>query len=69
MNFQMPNMPKFDNPLEAKHDCENFKYCSQLNITTSDCLHGATITRRCNQGQWSNIQLLSQLIQTLHHDK
>lgn len=59
------NMNNFSNPLEAKNDCDHLSTCKKLEITTNDCLRGANSVRRCNQGQFAQITLLSKILDRL----
>lgn len=55
----------FNNPLEAKNDCSHLSICKELGINTNDCYSGANSVRRCNQGQYAQIILLSKILDRL----
>jgi len=61
----MYEIPKFNNPLEAKSNCSQLSYCENIGIVTDDCLRGANSVRRCNQGQFAQITLLSKILDRL----
>lgn len=64
-NFRVPEVK---NPAITESDCSHYSYCKSLGITTNDCLDGASYVRRCNQGNFAQIQLLSKIIERLSHD-
>ena len=66
MNLNMPNP---NNALKAKRNCEHYSFCEKLAITTDDCMTGANINRRCSQGEYANIILLSKILKSQRHYK
>lgn len=61
----MLNVPNFNNPLEAKSNCDHVSFCEKLGIVTDDCMRGANSVRRCKQGELANIILLSKILDRL----
>jgi len=62
MNFT-PKMPSF----ETQSDCINLSFCEQQNITTADCMRGAHPTKRCTQGDFAQIKILSKILDRLEN--
>lgn len=60
--FNQPNFPNPAKMLEADDYCEHYDFCQKFNITTSDCKPGANLVRRCKQGEFAIIKLLSALV-------
>lgn len=55
----MMNMPS----IEVKSDCNNLDFCKKLEIVTRDCYAGVHPNRRCNQGDFAQIQLLARILE------
>lgn len=63
MNFHAPKMPSF----ETESSCANLPFCEQLEITTRDCFSGVHPARRCTQGDFAQIKLLTKMFKTLEN--
>jgi hypothetical protein len=61
----MFNMPQMKNPLEGDSSCEHFNFFEKLGVTTRECLRGANLARRCNQANYAQIILLSNILDRL----
>lgn len=53
--------------IRSKVDCKHLEFCSNLGITTNECKAGAKSARRCTQGQYAQIVLLSKLLELINH--
>jgi len=59
--FRMPQIPS----IETDSDCEHIPICEKLDIITKDCFRGVHPMRRCNQGQYAQIKILSMILNRL----
>lgn len=61
MDFNMPKMPS----INIQSDCKHLSACQQIDIATEDCFRDVHPTKRCNQGQFAQIILLSRILDRL----
>ncbi len=59
--FRTPQMPS----INTESNCEHISFCEKLDIVTGDCFSGVHPTRRCNQGQFAQIKILSKILDRL----
>ena len=63
MNLNLPKQPSF----ETQSDCNNLSFCEQLDITTDDCFSGVHPAKRCTQGDFAQIKMLSKILDRLEN--
>ena len=63
MNFNIPKQPSF----ETQSNCMHLSFCEQLGITTNDCFSGVHPAKRCTQGDFAQIKMLSKILDRLEN--